>query len=90
MTRPRRLPLSGRVPWPSWRWHARRRIDIGHAGQLHGSECARGHVRPAGVARRPREGPSLRRAEYLRTADWAVDTAHGRAGGTNRHATERL
>ena len=46
--------------------------------------------RPAGVARRPPEGPSLRRAAHLRTAGGAADTAHGRAGGTDRRATERL
>jgi len=39
--------------------------------------------RPTSVARCPREGPSLRRAAHLRTADGAVDTAHGRAGETD-------
>jgi len=34
------------VPWPSWRWRARRRIDTGPAGRLHGREHARGHVQP--------------------------------------------
>jgi len=23
------------IPWPSERWRARRRLDTGHAGQLH-------------------------------------------------------
>jgi len=40
--------------------------------------------RPAGVARHQREGPSLRRAAHLLTADGAVDKAHGRAGKTDR------
>jgi len=40
--------------------------------------------RPAGVARHPREGPSLRRAAHLRTANGAVGTAHRRAGETDR------
>jgi len=34
------------IPWPSGRWHARRRIDAGHAGRLHGREHARGHLQP--------------------------------------------
>jgi len=34
------------IPWPSWRWRARRRIDTGHAGQLHSRERARGRVQP--------------------------------------------
>jgi len=42
--------------------------------------------RPAGVARRPREGPSLRRAAYLRTVGGAADTAHGRVRGRDRRA----
>jgi len=46
--------------------------------------------RPAGVARRPPEGPSLRRAAHLRTAGAAADTAHGRADGIDRCATGRL
>ena len=46
--------------------------------------------RPAGVARRPQEGLSLRRAAHLRTAGRAADTAHGRAGGTDCRAMGRL
>jgi len=46
--------------------------------------------RPARVARRPLEGPALRRAAHLRTAGGAADTAHGRVGGTDRRATGRL
>jgi len=46
--------------------------------------------RLAGAARRPREGPSLRRAAHLRTVGGAADTAHGRAGGTDCRATGRL
>jgi len=46
--------------------------------------------RPAGVARHLPEGPSLRCAAHLRTAGGAADTAHGRAGGTDRRATGRL
>jgi len=46
--------------------------------------------RPAGDARRPRAGPSLRRAAHLRTAGGAADTAHGWAGGTDRRATGRF
>ena len=42
--------------------------------------------RPAGVARRPREGPSLRRAAYLRTVGGAADTAHGRVRWRDRRA----
>jgi len=34
------------IPWPSGQWHARRRIDTGHAGRLHSRERARGHVQP--------------------------------------------
>ena len=44
----------------------------------------------AGVARRPREGPSLHRAAHLRRAGGEADTAHGRVGGTDRRATGRL
>jgi len=46
--------------------------------------------RPAGVARRPMEGPSLRRTAYLRMASGAANTAHERAGGTDCRATGRL
>jgi len=46
--------------------------------------------RPAGVARRPRARPSLRCAAHLRTAGRAADTAHGRAGGTDRRVMRRL
>jgi len=31
------------IPSPSGRWRARRRIDIGQAGRVHGREDARGH-----------------------------------------------
>jgi len=34
------------IPWPSGRWRARRRIDTGYAGRLHGREHARGHLQP--------------------------------------------
>jgi len=34
------------LPWPSGRWRARRRIDTGHAGQLHSRQRARAHVQP--------------------------------------------
>ena len=44
----------------------------------------------AGVARRPPEGPSLGRAAHQRTTGGAADTAHGRAGETDRCATGRL
>jgi len=47
-------------------------------------------LRPAGDARRPRAGPSLRRAAHLRTAGGAADTADGRACGTDRRAMGRL
>jgi len=46
--------------------------------------------RPASVARRPPEGPSLRRAAHLRTAGGAADTVHGWAEGIDRCATGRL
>jgi len=46
--------------------------------------------RPAGVAQRPRAGPSPRRAAHLHAAGGAADTAHGRAGGIDRRATRRL
>ena len=46
--------------------------------------------RPAGVARHLQEGLSLRRAAHLCTAGRAADTAHGRAGGTDRRAMGRL
>jgi len=36
----------GATPWPSGRWIARRRVDTGHAGWLHGLEHARGHAQP--------------------------------------------
>jgi len=39
---------------------------------------------PAGVARRPQDGQSLRRAAHLRTAGTAADTAHAWAGGFDR------
>jgi len=39
--------------------------------------------RPAGVAQRPRAGPSPRRAAHLR----AAETAHGRVGEIDRRAT---
>jgi len=45
---------------------------------------------PAGIAPRPRARPSLRRAAHLRPAGRAAETAHGRAGGTDRRATRRL
>jgi len=45
--------------------------------------------RPAGVARCPRAGPSLRRAAHLHTAGEVADKAHGRAGGIDRRATGR-
>jgi len=34
------------IPWPWGRRRARRRIDTGRAGRLHGRERARGHVQP--------------------------------------------
>jgi len=46
--------------------------------------------RPAGVAQRPRAGPSPRRAAHLRATGGAADTAHVRAGGVDRRATGRL
>ena len=46
------------IPWPSGRWRARRRIDTGHADQLHSRERARGHVQP-----RCRGGGRLGRGE---------------------------
>ena len=49
-----------------------------------GKGCRR---RPAGMAQHPRAGPLLRSVAHMRTADGAVDTAHGRAGGTDRRAT---
>ena len=49
-TRHQRLLQNSRqlhdMPRPSMRWSARRRIDTGHAGQLHSRERARGHVQP--------------------------------------------
>jgi len=47
-------------------------------------------LRPAGVAQRPRAGPSPRCAAHLRTKGGAADTAHVRAGGVDRRATGRL
>jgi len=44
---------------------------------------------PAGVAQRLRAGPSPRRAAHLRKAGGAADTAHGWAGGIDRHAKGR-
>jgi len=58
-------------------------------GRERGTAAATARRRPAGVARRPRARPSLRRAAHLRTAVRAADTAHGRAGGTDRRATRR-
>jgi len=102
------------IPWPSGRWHARRRIDTRRAGRLHGRKRARGartatlpwrggrgvgngvpppppqRRSPAGMAQRPRAGPSPRRAAHLLAAGGAADTAHGRAGGTDRRATKYL
>jgi len=34
------------IPWPSGRWRTWRRIDAGHAGQLHSHKRARGHEQP--------------------------------------------
>jgi len=34
------------IPQPSGRWRARRRIDIGQAGRVHGRQDARRHVQP--------------------------------------------
>jgi len=59
----------------------------GERGAASATAAAAAH---AGVARRPRPRPSLRRAAHLRTAGRAADTAHGRAGGTDRRATRRL
>ena len=53
-------------------------------GRERGTAAATARRLPAGVARRPRKEPSLHRAAHLRTADGAVDTAHGRTGGTDR------
>jgi len=52
-------------------------------GRERGTTAATARRRPAGFARRPRKEPSLRRAAHLRTAYRVVDTAHGRAGGTD-------
>jgi len=46
--------------------------------------------RPAGVAQRPRAGPSPRRAAHLRTVGGAADTVHGWAGGIDRRAKGRF
>jgi len=53
-------------------------------GRKRGTAAATARRRPAGVARRPQKEPSLCRAAHLRTVDGSVDTAHGRAGGTDR------
>jgi len=34
------------ISWPSGRWRARRRIDTGYTGRLHGRKHGRGHVQP--------------------------------------------
>jgi len=34
------------IPWPLERWRARRRVDTGYAGRLHGRKHARGRVQP--------------------------------------------
>jgi len=46
--------------------------------------------RPAGILRRPRKGLSLCRAAHVRTAWGAAETAHGRAGGSDRLAAGSL
>ena len=56
------------IPWPSWRWRARRRIDTGHAGQLHSSERARGRVQPrCSGGGRVRQGEGCRRRHRQKT-----------------------
>jgi len=49
------------IPWPSGRWRARRRLDTGHAGQLHSRERALGLVQP-----RCRNGGSVGRRKGCR------------------------
>jgi len=69
------------TPWPSGRWRARRRVDTGHAGWLHGREYARGHVQP-----RCRGGGGVGRGKGCRHR-------HRRGGGPpasrNAHAQDR-
>ena len=57
------------IPWPSGRWRARRRIDTGHAGRLHGLEHTWGHVQP-----RCRSGGGMGRGKGWRRR-------HGSGGG---------
>jgi len=75
------------MPWPSGLWRARRRIDTGHAGRLHGREHAWGHVQPrsrsAGGTGR---GKGWRRRHRSGGSPLAWRNAHGRG----RHpATQR-
>jgi len=82
------------APWPQARTGARTATlpwrGARGAGKGAPTPPPRQRRRPADVARRPPEGPSLRRAAHLRTAGGAADTAHGRTGGTDRCATGRL
>jgi len=57
------------IPCPSWRWRTWRRIDTGHAGQLHSRERARRQVQP-----RCSDGGRMRQAEGCRRR-------HRRGGG---------
>jgi len=70
------------IPWPSGRWRARRRIDTGHAGRLHGRERARGHVQP-----RCRGGGSVGRGKgcHLRHRSGGDPPASRDAHGRGRH-----
>jgi len=67
------------IPWPSGRWRARRRIDNGHAGRLHGREHVRRRVQPrcgggGGVGR----GNGCRRRHRSGGGPPACRNAHGR------------
>jgi len=67
------------IPWPSGRWRARRRIDTGHAGELHSRNRSGGTVQSRGrgggnVGR----GQGCRRRHSSGSGPPASRDAHGR------------
>jgi len=72
------------IPWPSGRWRARRRIDTGYAGRLHGREHTQGHVQSrcrGGGGVGPGKGCRLRRRSGGGPPAWY------NASGRGRHTT---
>jgi len=75
------------IPWPFGWWCARRRINTGHAGRLHGREHAWGHVQPRC---RSRGGMGLGKGWRHRHRSGGGPLAWRNAHGRGRHpATQR-